>query len=353
MILLVLIWLCFLSLVGVVLYVLGTYLVYAYDHRLLGNPAESPKLSVLRRLWGITREILATWGCAWMYLWGFLPTRVRPRRAYSIPILLVHGFNHNRSAWFPLRARLRRAGFEAVYTLNLPRGNHAIAEHAEFVIQRAREIESALGIRELVLIGHSMGGLIACACAEQHAPVGKITHVITLGAPLHGTRMAVLAGARAAQEMRVDSPFTQELTRAISSNHWIQYFHLASWFDNIVIPATSALIGKRPGNERMFDDMGHLTLLFSRRVASQVIAWLRASVPLLPLQTRSRVGERAFSKAPFGTRSDCRAIFPASSPATAVQRLSAFGKGPDRRADALTCPPYPENLVFTSLTTLF
>lgn len=274
----ILIWLCALSLVGVVLYVLGTYLVYAYDHRLVGDSQDRPNLSVPRRMRAIICEILATWGCVWLYLLGFFPQRIRSRRVHSIPILLIHGFNHNRSAWFPLKSRLKRAGFDAVYTLNLPRGNQSIFEYAATVLKYARQIEHALGIREIILIGHSMGGLIACACAQQLKAAGKITHVMTIGAPLHGTRMAVLANARAAHDMRQESPFTTELIKGISFHHFTKFYHIGSWFDNIVLPSESALLGKNPGHERMFDDLGHLTLLYSRQVASQIIQWLRHSV---------------------------------------------------------------------------
>lgn len=300
MILTIIIWLALLSFIGVVLYVLGTYLVFGYDRRVSGEHASSPQLHFREKVRGVIREIFATWRCVLFYPFGLMKGRIRP--GVGIPILLIHGFNHNRSAWFSLSRKLHRAGFANIHAINLRRGNHCIADQAEWVMQQAKELQRNAGVRELILIGHSMGGLVACHCAVMTEGGHAITHVMTLGAPLHGTRMAVLAGGHACQEMRVGSPYTDELCRAIGADHRVRYFHLGSWFDNMVIPSESAVTGKRPGHERLFPDVGHLTMLFSSKVAQQVIDWLRSTVPYKPQPVTARPLRESIKKAPAEPR---------------------------------------------------
>ena len=78
---------------------------------------------------GWLRELLVTGVCLVCYPFGIGGTTPEPRsddlptppfalEADAAPVLLVHGYGHNRSGWTFLVRHLRQCGFERVYSFN-------------------------------------------------------------------------------------------------------------------------------------------------------------------------------------------------------------------------------------------
>src|SRR5688500_185221 len=72
---------------------------------------------------GHAREAMAAARCAVPYPLGLLEAALttgerRGDDVHDTPVLLVHGYGHNRSGWFLLDRALRRAGFTSVHTMN-------------------------------------------------------------------------------------------------------------------------------------------------------------------------------------------------------------------------------------------
>ena len=279
----IVIWIIWVLLVAIAvvgfLYVAGTYLLLYYDRRLARTGQVEPgyeniaPIPTERERWiGFLLEVVATAFTIFIYPLGWIPWRRRGGRKASSPILLVHGFNHNQSAWLFLRSRLARRGFGPVYTLNLPPRGGSIEIFSERVGERIQEIVKQTGVGEVILIGHSMGGLI-CAYYAEHQSFG-VRQVITLGSPLGGTRIASFAHSRAAQQMQVGSPLIDDLNRRLRFHSIISYHHIASQFDNMILPVQSALIRRYPERERALIRQGHMSLLFSATVARQIMDWL-------------------------------------------------------------------------------
>ncbi len=190
------------------------------------------------------------------------------------PILLVHGYLHNASAWFFLQRSLRWAGLGPIYTLNLHRPFASIRDHALSVARQADLIAQKTQRNDLVVIGHSMGGLVGAWYALNIAPEEKKIDVVTIGSPLQGTRMAALAPGLNGQEMRFGSDFVQNLFEEMRSSKKIRFYHIASSADQIVVPWTSALSGCNREREFLVEDLGHMTLLFSPRIAEKIHSWI-------------------------------------------------------------------------------
>ncbi|MGM0440187.1 MAG: alpha/beta fold hydrolase [Chlamydiota bacterium] len=196
-------------------------------------------------------------------------------KANHRPILLVHGYMHHRGAWLWMHNYLKKKGLGPIYTLNLMPPLQSIEDHATLVKAKAAEIEVECGIPELIIVGHSMGGLVGAYYAENLAPPGKISHLITLSSPLQGTYTAKIAPGKNAREMIYKSKFTQELSAAIAKNsQGIKYFHIATKHDRAVIPWESELTGQNPANEYIIEDLGHVGILFSSRVGNKIVEWL-------------------------------------------------------------------------------
>ncbi|MFO0841274.1 MAG: alpha/beta fold hydrolase [Gemmataceae bacterium] len=136
-------------------------------------------------------------------------------------VVLIHGLGlHMVSAEKPVRAYLRPwqqsdhplvrrlAQDSDVYALaygqNLPLGEVVSSEE----IHRHVRSLKGIGYKQVVLVGHSAGGLIARELVEDHADLG-VTRVVQVCSPNEGSGWAALRTARAAQ-----MPFLVSLTRA-------------------------------------------------------------------------------------------------------------------------------------------
>ena len=191
------------------------------------------------------------------------------------PILLVHGYLNDSSVWVYHKWQLARAGFGPIYTINLGNPFRSIGVYAEKVAKRAERIKEKTGRSDLVLIGHSMGGLVSSWYALQLAPPGTAAQVITVGSPLDGTHVARIGLGSAAREMERDSDFVKKLRREIAKGKEIPFVHMGTRTDELVVPYTSAFVGGHP--QFLLDGVGHISLLFSSRIAKQLIENLKGS----------------------------------------------------------------------------
>lgn len=190
------------------------------------------------------------------------------------PILMINGYLSFGSTWHYQREKLSQAGLGPIYTMNIGSGK-SIKTYATYVRDKIANIQKETGRKDLVLIGHSKGGLVSSYYAthlarEQEA---NITDLITIGSPLSGTPLAYLGPGIDAYEMRSDSLFHQELREDIKKHTNIRFFHIASESDEIVSPS-SALLREDNSKELLLKDLGHLSLLFSSKVSDQITNWL-------------------------------------------------------------------------------
>ncbi len=203
----------------------------------------------------------------------FSARRVAYPKEMETPILLVHGYLHDASAWVYQKKKLAKAGFGPVYAMNLRHPFSSIERLAQQVREKAAQIEKITGRSDLILIGHSMGGLVSSWYATQLAPQGKVKDVITIGSPFFGTHLAKIGIGSNAKEMQRGSPFLNDLQEAMSRKSEMRFSHIASSTDEVIIPADSAIL---PGASRtlMLDDVGHVALLYSPRVFQQIREWI-------------------------------------------------------------------------------
>ncbi len=206
-----------------------------------------------------------------MLLLRFMPG-VDSVRGNGRPILLVHGYMNHGSIWRLFKKRLENLGFGPIYVIHLGHPFRSIRFYALKVKERAEQIAKETKRKDLILIGHSMGGLVSSWYAGELAPKHTVTDVITIGSPLFGTPVAYLGLGPNAREMEPNAPFLQELHASISRNKQIRFYHLATRCDQLVIPGTSAIIAR---NEYfIIDDLGHASLLYSHRVVDRIARWI-------------------------------------------------------------------------------
>lgn len=186
------------------------------------------------------------------------------------PILLIHGYIYRSGGWSYIHYHLKKAGYQNIYTLNLGSPLQSIDDYA----LKVKQLIEQIGSKEIILIGHSMGGLIAVYYDHTYAQPGSIKQVITLGSPLEGTEMGVLGLGDCAKEMRVGSNLLKNLSEYVSST---PYLHMGSKTDLLIRPWESALFYSSHSSHvqrQIFNSIGHLQLLFSKRIVDVLVAQL-------------------------------------------------------------------------------
>ncbi len=201
----------------------------------------------------------------------FIPDRERVQ-GKGRPILLVHGYMNHSSVWRYLKKRLESFGLGPIYTISLGHPFKSIREYAEKVKVKAEEIAKETGRNDLILIGHSMGGLVSLWYAAKLAAPATVTDVITIASPLNGTPIAHIGLGQNAREMEPNSALLQEMRAEIANRRDVRFHHLATKSDQLVLPGYSAVIPQN--NHMIYEDMGHASMLYSRRVTDQIVKWV-------------------------------------------------------------------------------
>lgn len=298
---LLLIWYLFaFTFLATLIYVSATYLLLIYDQR-LGDAGEVAPVhhflhppSTWDRYKGFLLEIGATFLSVLTWPWGEI-CRWPRRSGWGMaqrPIILIHGLRNNQGSWWYYKNRLKRAGLGPRYSLRLntrKKGIPACGKQLEGLVERVLEETKS---QQVILIGHSMGGLVAAYYAHVLGGGAKVSDLITVGSPLQGTRLAHFLPGGLIGEMRPGRPFLKELEKRILSETQIRTYHLASQLDNLIYPLQSALFthSHAPAYRRkLLSFQGHLTLLYSPAAINQIIAWIQGAtttpIPLKESQT--------------------------------------------------------------------
>ncbi len=220
------------------------------------SAAERGTLSATLRAIG-----LESWWMARLYYVDQAWLGVRPRAgtdSLQPPLVLVHGFACNAAVWRPLLASPDWSG-RTVVALSLE------PTYRRFAIQLAALDEAVLAVlaqsghSRVSLIGHSMGGLLIRAYAEQYPE--RIAALVCVAAPHHGTWFGNLV-------------FGPENGPPSAHCKWLLAFNartgeklippaLNLWTaeDNIVIPARGSRLAHTP--EFKLEGLGHMAAIAS------------------------------------------------------------------------------------------
>ncbi len=193
------------------------------------------------------------------------------------PLLLIHGLYHNPSAWLLFRRRLARDGFwdSHVYGYNtFTRTYDRLVEEAS---AKAASLLDRRPGQKLVLIGHSLGGLVARGVAARPELRDRVQAMITLSTPHHGSALAHVAPDRLGRSLRPGSDLFERL-RTLSEPD-VPRVALYAPLDNMVFPSCLLLPPNDQWRTRLLPlDVSHVGLIFSRRVYRAVSGLLRSEI---------------------------------------------------------------------------
>ncbi|MGW2177391.1 esterase/lipase family protein [Streptomyces sp. NPDC001732] len=197
------------------------------------------------------------------------------------PVVLLHGFIDNRSVFVLLRRSLARHGRRHLESLNYSPLTCDIRTAAELLGRHVEEICARTGHREVDIVGHSLGGLIARYYIQLLGGDQRVRTLVTLGTPHKGTAVAPLASAHPiVRQMRTGSAPIEELCRPAPGCR-TRFVSFWSELDRVVVPPEAARID-HPDLDALnvrVTGIGHLALPVHPSVVTAVRQALESGEP--------------------------------------------------------------------------
>jgi triacylglycerol esterase/lipase EstA (alpha/beta hydrolase family) len=192
----------------------------------------------------------------------------------SAPVLLLHGYGSNSGYWAHLIPLLDAAHISHA-ALELEPLLGAIDDYVPMVARAVDDLCTKSNVSRVIIVAHSMGGLVARAYLRAHGPA-HLAHIFTLGSPHHGTSLANLGPGQNAAQMR------RSKQNAVPESAWLQALShgedaqaralITSFYthhDNIVAPQTSSHL---PGSRNLeFGGIGHVAMGRNPRILARLM----------------------------------------------------------------------------------
>ena len=172
-----------------------------------------------------------------LMLYGLLMRDAAPAPVET-PVLLVHGVLCNAGVWVRLARYLRKRGVTGLYSLSYGPPLASIETFAEQLARKIDAIMAATGAPRVIIIAHSMGGLVARAHLREHG-TGRIAGIVTIGSPHHGSMLAWFFPGRSLAQMRPGNAWLAQLN-AERLDPALRFVSVWSWHDSMVAPQTSS-----------------------------------------------------------------------------------------------------------------
>ena len=201
-------------------------------------------------------------------------------------VVLLHGVSENAAIWAPLFTKLRHFRLLAV---DLP--GHGLSDPVAFrrgqVREQARrlidDILDALGLDEVPVIGHSLGGMFALWYVATGS--GRISEVVAVGEPavaLPGVRVRMplsLLTVRGLGTAVLRSPSPRGVYRALLAQG-LGSAEVAAAPDSLI--EALRLSVRRPGNARTVGSLMHAIDLFRRPRPESVLTGAELAAIMTP-----------------------------------------------------------------------
>lgn len=185
------------------------------------------------------------------------------------PVILVHGVLVNDGVWLRLRRFLKRRAVAPVYTLNYGPPLASIECFAEQLDTRIEAVRTATGAARVILVGQSMGGLVARAYLRRVGGT-RVAKLITIGTPHHGSMLAYGLPGTCLAQMQPGNPWLAELNRNESAPPPAPILSLWSRHDSMVAPQASSILDGAENTALI--GVAHNALVSDRRVMEIVAA---------------------------------------------------------------------------------
>lgn len=207
------------------------------------------------------------------------------------PIVLVHGYMHNRVGFVGLAAALARRGRGPIFAINYP----WFASIESNAVRLARFVDDVIersGSPRVDLVCHSMGGLVAMEMMHLAAEAGTspVRRCVTVATPHAGVAWrGPILGVGGASLRRGSKLLLAHASHKIA----VPCLSIFSTHDNVVHPADTSRLAVRGGRDLEIPELAHLSILFSPRVADAIAEFFAEPDPALAAGDAPREGAKS------------------------------------------------------------
>lgn len=155
-----------------------------------------------------------------------------------LPLIFVHGLGGSRGDFLLMSWYLWLAGRKRSYKIHFQKGQ-SIDDMAAALAMFIRDVKKATGEKQVEIIAHSLGGIIARLAISKHRLASSVKTLITLGTPHYGTYSARYANTKITRDLRPNS----DLIKRLNKKPWPKSIRGVSFWsrnDLLVVPAESA-----------------------------------------------------------------------------------------------------------------
>jgi triacylglycerol lipase len=194
----------------------------------------------------------------WLQVGSWL--RPQPKLSFDSQkhvIIFIGGLYERWSALDFLAGRFRKAGYQAI---GLPELKHN-REHVAVLAARVADFIEKHDLHQVIIIGHSKGGLVGEYILRYHNTKGRVELVVGVTTPWQGTAMGKYFPFRALQELSPDSGLMRTLAASHASDANIAAISIE--VDNHILKAP--LTHPRATNI-VVPIKGHTRVLFTRHL---------------------------------------------------------------------------------------
>jgi triacylglycerol lipase len=204
----------------------------------------------------------------------------------GLPVLLIHGYGCNSGYWHPLSKVLMREHITH-HAVDLEPVLASIDDYVPIVDKAVNTLCHESGHDRIIIVAHSMGGLVARAYLRDHGSA-HVAKVITLGTPHRGTGLANFGAGLNSKQMRwIGNPcdgapcdWLQQLEQTENDEIRALFVSIYSHHDNIVSPQISSSM--KGATNIAFQGIGHVALGSHPAVLAQVIEYIHAASKNFP-----------------------------------------------------------------------
>ncbi len=247
---------------------------------------------------GVLFEITSVALHGLLYPFGLKPRAVKSAGpGKTRPVILIHGYGHNRSCFLPLELYLRAVGFDRIFpfTYSNPANIDQVAKSLKTFVDQVRESCSS-GRQTVDLVAHSLGGLAARVYLQELSGARHVDQCLTLATPHYGTYSSYWTPTAIGRQMRPESDFMVRLNHPDRRASGVRYYSLWAEQDLMVLPRENAIY--REGNDQAIPDTGHLGIVLHPKAIRFSAYKLRSGqdIPATQVERVSRLVSGVLSK---------------------------------------------------------
>lgn len=202
----------------------------------------------------------------------FLGARRLPTAKTGMPVLICPGYVESSGSMVYLGQWLRAQGFR-VFLIEYPSTFAPITSNARHLRRRIAEIREQTGEREVAVVGHSMGGVIARCLIHTDPQAHAIRTLVCIASPHQGVTRRALAPGRSALDMSFGSEHMHAFP--VSKRSDVPIHTVVGVLDQIVNPPWATMTSEGD-NHVMQRAIGHMGPLFLAESRAKIAGWLRA-----------------------------------------------------------------------------